>query len=267
MEEYKLKGKIILRGKIKIETGLAIGGNKNTMDVGGIDSPVIKDAKGLPYIPGSSLKGKLRSLLEQSMYPLRRKQEAQQKKDGKGYFDESLTIHRFLDTSKVDEVIQIFGSPDVDNPVRGIFRDSRFDLDYFKANKLELFNNLELEFTEEKIENSIDRISARANPRHLERVPTGARFDFEIILDLYSDQDKQLLNMLLQGLKLLEDDYLGGSGTRGSGKIKFSVDAMEYRSVGYYKGEEKEIHLVDKKDLDEINNQEWLENAFSKISS
>lgn len=267
MEENKLKGKIILRGKIKIETGLAIGGNKNTMDVGGIDSPVIKDAKGLPYIPGSSLKGKLRSLLEQSMYPLRRKQEAQQRKDGKGYFDESLTIHRFLDTSKVDEVIQIFGSPDVDNPVRGIFRDSRFDLDYFKANKIELFNNLELEFTEEKIENSIDRISARANPRHLERVPTGARFDFEIILDLYSEQDKHLLNALLQGLKLLEDDYLGGSGTRGSGKIKFSVDEMEYRSVGYYKGEEKEIHLVDKKDLDEINNQEWLDNAFSKISS
>ena len=76
MEELKLKGKIILRGKINIETGLAIGGNKNTFDVGGIDSPVIKDSKGLPYIPGSSLKGKLRSLLEQSMYPLRRQQEA-----------------------------------------------------------------------------------------------------------------------------------------------------------------------------------------------
>ena len=167
----------------------------------------------------------------------------------------------------MDEVIQIFGSPDVDNPVRGIFRDSRFDWEYFEAKRLELFNNLELEFTEDKIENAIDRISARANPRHLERVPAGARFDFEIILDLYAEQDKNLLNTLLQGLKLLEDDYLGGSGTRGSGKIRFIVDAMEYRSVEYYKGEEKEIQLANKKDLEEIITQEWLENAFSKISS
>ncbi|WP_297499767.1 type III-A CRISPR-associated RAMP protein Csm3, partial [Thermococcus sp.] len=58
-------GKVVIRGRIKALTGLHIGSQRDVSEIGGIDNPVIKDPHtGLPYIPGSSLKGKLRSLFE-----------------------------------------------------------------------------------------------------------------------------------------------------------------------------------------------------------
>ncbi|MFN4227892.1 MAG: type III-A CRISPR-associated RAMP protein Csm3, partial [Candidatus Ratteibacteria bacterium] len=59
-----LKGKIIIKGFIEVKTGLRIGGTTTGLKIGGLDQPVIKDPLGRPYIPGSSLKGKLRSLIE-----------------------------------------------------------------------------------------------------------------------------------------------------------------------------------------------------------
>ncbi len=261
MEEYKLRGKVILKGKIRIETGLAIGGSKASLDIGGMDNPVIKDSKGVPYIPGSTLKGKLRSLLEQSLYPLRNKDKG----DGFGFFDEKMVIHKFEDGT-IDEVIKIFGAPEVEEPVRGIFRDIYLDLEHFEENRNELFKNLDLEYTEDKIENTVDRISARANPRHLERVPRGTNFDFEIIFDLYSENDKSLLRTLLQALKLLEDDYLGGSGTRGSGKVVFEELSMVLRPIEYYTVKKDEILLADQFSLTDIKNEQWFTDVFSKIN-
>ena len=261
MEEYKLKGKIILTGKIKVKTGITIGGSRTSLDIGGVDNPVIKDSKGVPYIPGSSIKGKLRSLLEQSYYPLR----TEDKNDGNGFFDPRLIIHKFEDGT-VDEIIKIFGAPEVDEPGRGIFRDLYLDIVHFDQNKESLFKNLELDYTEDKIENTIDRISARANPRHLERVPTGTQFDFEIILDLFSKNDKKLLNVLFQGLKLLEDDYLGGSGSRGSGKITFNEMNMILRDSKYYSHEKAEIILAENFNLKDVENQEWITNVSDKIN-
>lgn len=262
--EYKLEGKVIITGKIRIETGLTIGGSKTSLDIGGMDNPVIKDPKGVPYIPGSTIKGKLRSLLEQSLYPLR----YQDNNDGGGYFHKSMVIHKFEDESfySKDPVTKIFGNPDVNEPGRGIFRDSYLDEIHFNDHHDELFKNLELEFTEDKIENSIDRISARATPRHLERVPNGAQFNFEIILDLFSDNDKELLKELIKGLKLLEDDYLGGSGTRGSGKVAFKDIKLVYRSVDYYASKKDEILIIDKLDLIDIIDEEWYNDVFSKIN-
>jgi CRISPR-associated protein Csm3 len=262
MEELQLKGKVIISGVIKIETGIAIGGSTTSLDIGGMDNPVIKDAKGFPYIPGSSLKGKLRSLLEQTLYPLR----YEDKGDDGGYFDKNMVIHKFKDPDKVDEIMKIFGSPDVDQPVRGIFRDAFLDISHFEENREILFKNLELEFTEDKIENSIDRISARANPRHLERVPPGSRFAFEIILDLFCEEDKELLKTLMQGLKLLEDDYLGGSGTRGSGKILLEKVSMIFRSIKYYTTEKAQAVLIENFTLKDIEQEDWFPNVIGKIN-
>ena len=263
MVDYQLKGKVILKGKIIIETGLAIGGSKTSLDIGGMDNPVIKDSKGFPYIPGSTIKGKLRSLLEQSLYPLRNNDKG----DGLGYFDPRLVIHKFKDETKYSEdpICKIFGIPDTNEPGRGIFRDSYLDLEHFEQNRTQLFKNIELEFTEDKIENTVDRISAVANPRHLERVPTGTNFDFEIILDLFSEDDKPLLTTLFQGLKLLEDDYLGGSGSRGSGKITFDNMSMEFRSIDYYSAEKDPKLLADQFNLKDLKNQPWFTNGFSEI--
>ncbi len=262
--DYKLEGKIVISGKIEIETGLTIGGSKTSLDIGGMDNPVIKDSKGIPYIPGSTIKGKLRSLLEQCLYPLRYKDE----NDGGGYFDESMVIHKFKDPSSYSEdpVTKIFGNPDVNEPGRGIFRDSYLDEIHFNEHRNKLFKNLDLEFTEDKIENSIDRISASAVPRHLERVPNGAQFNFEIILDLFSSNDQDLLKELIKGLKLLEDDYLGGSGTRGSGKVAFKDIQMVYRSVEYYASEKDEISLIGQVDLIDIVDEKWYKDVFDKIN-
>src|ERR1700738_2073022 len=64
--ELKLVGKLILEGDLECQTGLHIGAGKGSLEIGGADNPVVKDAFGLPYVPGSSLRGRLRSLLEQS---------------------------------------------------------------------------------------------------------------------------------------------------------------------------------------------------------
>ena len=64
--ELKLIGKLILEGEMTCETGLHVGAGKGSLEIGGSDNPVVKDAFGRPYVPGSSLRGKIRSLLEQT---------------------------------------------------------------------------------------------------------------------------------------------------------------------------------------------------------
>lgn len=234
-EELVLQEKFVLTGKLVAESGLHIGGTQTALDIGGIDNPVIREPSGPPYIPGSSLKGKMRALLEKSRYPLRE----EDKGDGKGYFADP--IHKFEDSSRVDEVIKIFGLPaeeEASTPARGIFRDCPLDADHFEEHKEELFQNLETVYTEDKMENTVDRIQSRATPRHLERVPRGSRFDFEIILSLYGEEDQGLPGVLLEGMELLEDDYLGGSGSRGSGEVEFRDLTAKRRHRGYYEGEE-----------------------------
>ena len=179
-----------------------------------------------------------------------------------------MIIHKFKDETKYSEdpIVKIFGVPEINEPGRGIFRDSYLDEEHFEQNRNTLFKNLELEYTEDKIENTVDRISAAANPRHLERVPMGTNFDFEIILDLFSEEDKSLLITLIQGLKLLEDDYLGGSGTRGSGNIIFDNMSMVLRSIDYYRVEKDEIKLADQFNLKDIKDQQWYTDVFGKIN-
>src|SRR6202158_3439962 len=65
--ELRFIGKLILEGDLECQTGLHIGAGKGSLEIGGADNPVVKDAFGLPYIPGSSLRGKLRSLLENAL--------------------------------------------------------------------------------------------------------------------------------------------------------------------------------------------------------
>jgi CRISPR-associated protein Csm3 len=263
MDEYQLMGKVLFQGKINVITGLVIGGSISSLDIGGIDNPVIKDSQGFPYIPGSTLKGKMRSLLEQAYYPLRNDDDSS---DQKGFFDPRMVIHKFND-GKVDDIIKIFGLSDNGEPGRGIFRDAKFDIEHFVKMENDLFSNLELDYTEDKIENSVDRISARATPRHLERVPPGVRFDFEIILNLYSSKDKDLLKLIFQGLKLLEDDYLGGSGTRGSGKIIFEQIIIKFRDIDYYLTKENEQNLTEEStNLKDIDSEEWISDVISKIN-
>jgi len=243
-KELILHGKLVIKGKISLKTGLHIGGTTSDLNIGGVDNSVIKTAKGVPYIPGSSLKGKMRSLLAKSIYELNRK---------------NFPENRIHSCSNVDcSVCSIFGrdskdSEKVEQPNRLIVRDSYFDLNHFSEllEKDEL-RDLDLEYTEVKYENFIDRLTSAANPRQLERVPSGNKFNFEFIFNYYSEDDMKHLRALMTTIKLLEDDYLGGAGTRGSGKIQFEEVIFEYRSREYYEETKKSKKMKQLKTLSEL---------------
>ncbi|NYE58844.1 type III-A CRISPR-associated RAMP protein Csm3 [Carboxydothermus ferrireducens] len=238
MEELKLLGKIVIKGKIKALTGLHIGGAQGNTEIGGVDNSVIKDEEGKPYIPGSSLKGKLRSLLENHEGYLSATKLVLQKKGA-----EPIRIH--ICNEPECPVCIIFGRNHgkytlADNqtelvisnatPTRLYIRDACLDEESIKDIK----PNLDLEWTEVKFENSIDRITSAANPRQTERVPRGAEFCFELVYNVLREKDKELFSKVLTAMKLLEDDYLGGSGSRGYGKIMFKDLAVYWKSREEY---------------------------------
>lgn len=220
----------ILEGKITLKSGLHIGSGNMEMHIGGTDSPVIKHPHTLePYIPGSSLKGKVRSLLEM---------ESGLMIHTDGNVVSGGTLQKTAVKSNEDlaarcvEILKIFGSSGADKedetgfgPTRVSFADCYLDDEWKKKAK----DNRWL-FTEEKSENVINRIKGTAeHPRFIERVPEGTRFTFLVTFKILQDGDEVLFNkVLLKGLKLLEMDALGGSGSRGYGRIalEFSDKTM-----------------------------------------
>ena len=210
----KLIEKNIITGTILLKTGLHIGGSKSSLDIGGLDSPVIKTPLGVPYIPGSSLKGKIRTLL-------------------------GLSYGAFKLEEDKEIIKKMFGSAEKDwtEPTRLIFRDAVLDVEKF----MEVFTNknasLETDFSEEKYENTIDRKSGKTTGgglRNIERVPAGAVFSFEIGINFFDKDNKnEMLKELEKGLNLLQDDYLGGSGTRGYGKVVITCNIKNPISKTY----------------------------------
>jgi len=129
-------------------------------------------------------------------------------------------------------------------PARLSVFDAPLEADSITAQMRE---NLDDELTEVKSENAIDRITSQANPRTLERVPAGARFRARFVMDVLCDEDAPLLMRLLEGLRLLEDDALGGGGSRGSGRVSFSKLRLVWRGKDHYASgaAEKEIAAGD----------------------
>lgn len=192
---------VSITGKLEIVTGLHIGAGNAEIHIGGIDSAVIKNPlDGYPYIPGSSLKGKIRSLLE---------------------LTEGIVTDGNISNRKNTESLipVVFGDTSQQGMSQVIFRDCFLSKE--SKQKLQERNILA---TEEKSENHIDRITGVASdPRNIERVIPGMIFDFEMNLRI-TDRAKRekILQLIKNGLYLLEHDALGGSGSRGYGKVKFS---------------------------------------------
>lgn len=194
----QLVKKITLRTTVNLLSGLHIGGSGDSVDIGGMDNPVIRCATKdwQPYIPGSSLKGKMRCLLEQ-----------------------------ISGSSKVggnDEINNLFGFSGDNKPSKIIVRDAYLTEDSAQLLK-QNSDNLDAPYTEGKWENVIDRIKGVAeNPRQTERVPAGVSFDVEFIINVWDNDDEdKLIRLLKEGIRALENDYLGGSGSRGYGQVKF----------------------------------------------
>jgi CRISPR-associated protein Csm3 len=125
---------------------------------------------------------------------------------------------------------------------------------------------LDDELTEVKSENAVDRITSQANPRTLERVPAGARFHLRAVLDILSDDDRALLARLVEGMRLLEDDALGGGGSRGSGRVRFSNLKLVWRSKGFYASGTAETELVAGADLAQLQQLANEEGFAEKLS-
>ncbi|HXG33223.1 MAG TPA: type III-A CRISPR-associated RAMP protein Csm3 [Bryobacteraceae bacterium] len=252
--ELKLIGKLILEGELRCETGLHIGAGKGSLEIGGADNPVVKDSFGRPYVPGSSLRGRLRSLLEQAsglavpselVYLSRRR-------------GQEVRIHQ--SDRPDDEICLLFGrSPGrlervegepldgaVATPARLTVYDAPLDPDSITPQMRE---NLDDELTEVKSENAIDRITSQANPRTLERVPAGARFKVRFVVDILCEEDKALPARLAEALRLLEDDSLGGGGSRGSGRVSFGNLRLIWRGRYFYAAGAPEKELLSGADV------------------
>ncbi|MEM4308539.1 MAG: type III-A CRISPR-associated RAMP protein Csm3 [Thermoplasmata archaeon] len=232
----KLKGRIKVNAVLTVETGLHIGGMKETYRIGDVDNPVIKikwkrnnEMKDLPYIPGSSLKGKIRSLVEEK-----------EKNNGDFCKCGSCTICKLFGPGPTGEAKG--GKPRLKVRDGFLCEDQEAMLE-------------SVEFVEIKMENTIDRARGTAkNPRQTERVLPGTKFDVEFVISLYEgDQPKEFLELLFGGLYMLEDDYLGGSGSRGYGKISFSSINIYYTAAEDYKAEKAAKKVGEGKTLKEVN--------------
>jgi len=216
----KYIGRVIITAKLDILSGLHIGAGKDTIEIGGIDNPVIKNPhNGEPFVPGSSLKGKIRFLLEWAFGKIR--------SDGKIWVIMPLAISHLPWMMRycvylVHQQSARFGG----GPTRLICRDASLCKDW----RDDILRR-GLGYTEDKTEVVIDRLAGKAHdgigPRQTERVPAGAKFDAEFVFKLYDigdggERDRQCLAWFISGLELLEQDALGGSGSRGYGRVKFS---------------------------------------------
>ena len=194
--------KIKIQGTIEVKTGLHIGGDDSFSAIGAIDSPVVRDPLTRdPVIPGSTLKGKMRSLLARELGTVRAE-------DVRGFENDCVEIKR------------LFGSSQKGSDAAGTgMQMSRLQFsDCFLQNKADL-----PQIFENKFENTIDRLTSIANPRQIERVIRGAKFGFEIIYNVENpDEVADDFANIATAMNLLENDYLGGGGTRGNGRVCFT---------------------------------------------
>lgn len=298
-----LLGKLKLTSNLVVKTGLHIGGGSMSIDIGGIDKAVVRDPLTKhPYLPGSSIKGKMRSILERFLNkPVNRsggsgtfRYESDDLESGFSEIDKQLIE---FEGSATCEVSRVFGSTgnscwipesksegvdreqnvktrDINgvsyvkvkgrnSPARLIVRDS-----HLTADSAVLLKSIDtgLYMTEWKFENGIDRITAAANPRQLERVPAGAVFDFEIVYTVENAEQavKDLQNLAI-ALAILEDDALGGHGSRGYGKVAFEKFQLFYRDLNYYRTIGN-TDRVKQETLTEAINTEQLLNEFAKVT-
>lgn len=211
----RLIKKIIYTGTLTLKTGLHIGGSNSAMNIGGPDKFVVRNSmNGLPYIPGSSLKGKMRSLIEIS--------------------EGNSTISTDPDSISGS----LFGIAVKDSKGKAsrlIVRDCEL-ITEDPNDKNYKFDNTDLPYTETKTEASIDRVTSVANPRTFERVPAGAKFKVNMVLNIFEGEDEsKLKNTLKRAIELLEDDYLGGSGSRGYGQVDIELEEIEKKVEEYGK--------------------------------
>jgi len=265
----QFKSNIILKCKIEALTGIHIGVSKEKFEIGGIDSYVIRDPNtNFPYIPGSSIKGKMRSLLAFSLGKAEDDPSPKKK-------DPNCPLQRIFGSGGDEQSIK-------KGPTRLIIRDAFPDKD-----TIDMWEKLdsELLYTENKSENTINRITSKANPRFIERIVKGSKFNVEFIFSIYDvegiENDINYLSYFIESLRFLEHSSIGGSGSRGYGRIAFKIFNPFVLNKNDYKIGSKNFQesskdlddlLIDKKDtkwwyrLSDIDENFLKNNIISKIA-
>lgn len=230
-EEMFLYGRLFITFNIRLMTGLRIGGSEEGIQIGGIDNTVIRNPfNNQPYIPGSSLRGKMRCELDKA-----------EGKSRNHKISENVSIH--ICKKQEDyvrcNVCMVFGVPgampgekEYGGPTRLLVRDVALT----EASRKALENaRLDMPFTEIKTEAAIDRVTSAAVPRPMERVPAGAVFGpAELVFNVYGENDFALLQTVVKGLQLVEDSYLGGGGSRGNGRVRFEKFEIQAKRAEDY---------------------------------
>ncbi len=216
-QQKSLYGKIIMEAVLRLETGLHIGAKSDFAPIGAVDSPFIRDAYTKePIIPGSSLKGKLRTLLAK-------------------FYAEGYLLNKIEDDR--EEIKRLFGT--TEQPSRLQF----FDL-YMTDESKKRFAGMEFDtyYGEIKFENTINRVTAEAKPRQIERVPAGTEFAFRLTYNVESVEEMEAdIDLLIDAFELLHMDYLGGHGSHGYGRV--SLHDFSLRAVTLKSDEKKKIEL------------------------
>lgn len=267
MTNFEFKANLIVRGKIECLTGLHIGGSKEKLEIGGVDSIVIRSATSdYPYIPGSSLKGKMRHLLEFFTGAVNDPILVERGANPREELDNNLG-----NVSKDPQIVRLFG-------IGANERDDKRNRDQLKNLGLtrllvrdafpdqftreELWTRLgsDAYYTEYKAENTIDRLTSAANPRFIERVVEESMFEFEMVYTVYdmneddyiarTNEDIALLHL---GLRLLETSALGKSGSRGYGKIQFHLADPIWLHQADYKAAQSQSWLDSRRSIEELN--------------
>lgn len=252
----QLLGNVVLHGKIHTLTGLHVGGSSENLQIGGVDGWVIRDPNTkYPYIPGSSIKGKMRMLSE---------------------YAQGLVTNGDVVSDPDTPVAQIFGTSAEEakiGPTRILVRDA-----YPDSETVEMWEQVDsdLQYTELKGENTINRITSKANPRFFERVVKGSRFDFEMVYSIYSDlknskgqviDDINNFKHVFQALTLLEHSALGGHGSRGYGRIEFELEDIQTFSIADYESGQGVFKSTGKfKKLSEFEIEEQLKKIKTRLS-
>jgi CRISPR-associated protein Csm3 len=256
--KVELWGRVFIRGDVEATTGLHIGGGEGALAIGGVDAPVIRDPiTNRPYIPGSSLRGKMRSLTEKlygapqtfSVSRMRGKEvfvhtcqmdiDTRQLRQlsEEEYHRQVAAFHRQFHECPVCPIFGAMGDQPIPHPTSLVVRDVFLSADSVKV--LEKAKT-DLPYSEIKWEATIDRVTSAAVPRQIERVPAGSIFsDFEMVYSIYDQAGVAHLPTVLEAMQLLEDDYLGGFGSRGGGKVRFVGLRLSARGREEY-GKEQE---------------------------
>jgi CRISPR-associated protein Csm3 len=248
-----LLGKVIIKGTIEVKTGMRIGGTTTGLKIGGVDLNVITDPEGKPYVPGSSLKGKMRSLIE-------RKEQVK-------FNDKGVHLCSSDEDYKKCIVCKIWGTlgnkdMTCEMLTKLIVRDTLLDETSITDG---MRKNLELQWTEVKFETAIDRVKGTAlhgSLRQAERVPAGARFSpMEMIYNVYEESDKDILVKVFEALELLEHDYLGGMGSRGYGQVEFKGIKVYWNTTQDYESGKLNQKLIN----DNLDTPSKIVEKFSDI--